>query len=85
MRRGFLSAPPPALRRAKLDNLALVPASLLPCKHEYQRIANRLPAGATLSGLPRTMSRSRRTLERVTSLIRTKGHAVTTIAAGRFG
>jgi hypothetical protein len=35
-RRSF-SLPPPAVRKARLDNLALVPASLLPYKKEQTR------------------------------------------------
>jgi hypothetical protein len=38
-----LSRPPKAVRKARLDNVALVPASLLPRKGKYQRIANNLP------------------------------------------
>jgi hypothetical protein len=45
-------APPPALRKAHLDNLAIVPASLLPGKAEWQALANALPAGSTLIVLP---------------------------------
>lgn len=40
--------PPRALRRARPDNLALVPANLLPFKGQYQAIANDLPTGTTL-------------------------------------
>jgi hypothetical protein len=44
--------PPQALRKAKLDNLVLVPASLLPLKGRYQAIANQEVAGTTLIVLP---------------------------------
>ena len=40
--------PPRVLRKAQLDNLALVPASLLPFKEQYQQIANELPHGVSL-------------------------------------
>ena len=47
--RPFIIGEPPApLKRAKLDNIALVPASLLPLKETYQPIANKLPAGSVL-------------------------------------
>jgi len=36
--------PPEALQKARLDNIALVPASLLPLKSTYKRIANNLPS-----------------------------------------
>lgn len=49
-----LSRPPRALRRSAvhLDNLALVPASLLPFKAQWQAIANDLPEGQILIVLP---------------------------------
>ena len=42
-----VSSPPPALRKARLDNFALLPASLLPFKAEYQAIANQQAPGTT--------------------------------------
>lgn len=71
--------PPRALKRAKLDNLALVPASLLPYKAEYQAIANQQPPGTTLVVLPARDSLPRRTLERVATLMQEKGQPVTVI------
>ena len=46
--------PPRALRRpdVRLDNLALVPVSLLPFKTEWQTVANRLPESGVLIILP---------------------------------
>ena len=38
-----IGKPPRAIRKAKLDNIALVPASLLFRKGKYQTIANNLP------------------------------------------
>jgi hypothetical protein len=66
----IVSSPPPALRKAKLDNLALLPASLLPFKAEYQAIANEQPPGTTLVVLPATDSLPRRTLEQVAARMR---------------
>ena len=73
--------PPRALRKAKLDNLVLVPASLLSYKAEYQAIANQQPPGTTLVVLPTGDSLSRRTLERVATRMRAKGQAVQTVQA----
>jgi hypothetical protein len=73
--------PPRSLRRAKLDNLALVPASLLPFRAEYQAIANQQPAGTTLVVLPVPECRQRSTLECVANGLRAKGRRVTTISA----
>jgi hypothetical protein len=46
--------PPRALARrgVQIDNAALVPASLLPLKTEWQAIANELPRGDILIVLP---------------------------------
>ena len=68
--------PPRALRKAKLDNLALLPASLLPFKAEYQAIANQQAPGTTLVVLPAHDSLPRRTLERVAIQMQAKGHSV---------
>jgi len=42
------SEPPGRLKKARLDNITLVPASLLPLKGTYQPLANRLPKGSIL-------------------------------------
>ena len=76
--------PPRALRGAKLDNVALVPASLLPYKAEYQAIANQQPPGSTLIVLPASETRQRQTLEQVASGLRAKGRHVATVQARRF-
>lgn len=74
-----LSAPPRSLRRAKLDNLALVPGSLLPFKAKWQAIANELPSGDVLIVLPSQTQRQRKTFESVVDLMRAQGHRVTTV------
>jgi hypothetical protein len=71
-----LGSPPPALRKARLDNLALLPASLLPFKAKYQAIANQQPEGTTLVVLPAGDSLPRRTLEQVAARLRAKGQPV---------
>jgi hypothetical protein len=76
--------PSKALRRARLDNLALVPASLLPFKSEWQAVANGLPKGGVLIILPETSRPSRKTTETVAALITANGHRVTTISAEQF-
>jgi len=40
---GHSSKPPAALRKAKLDNLVPVPASQLPFKDHWQKLAKQLP------------------------------------------
>ncbi len=43
-----IGKPPRAIRKVKLDNIALVPASLLYRKGKYQTIANNLPRQGVL-------------------------------------
>jgi len=73
--RSFTS-PPRALHKAKLDNLALLPASLLPFKAEYQAIANQQAPGTILVVLPTSDSLPRRTLERVITRMQARGQPV---------
>jgi len=65
-----------------MDNVALVPASLLPFKARWQAVANDLPRGDILIVLPDSASAARRTLQSIGTILKTKGHQVTTIAAG---
>lgn len=81
MRPHRLSYPPPALRRAKLDNLALIPARLLPFKAEWQDVANSLPQGDVLVVLPENDRPARKSFELVATLLQAKGYRVTTIPA----
>ena len=67
-------------RALRLDNLALVPASLLPHKAVYQRLANRLPAGAVLVVLPVEETPEKRTLQEAAARLRAKGHAIATLS-----
>jgi hypothetical protein len=72
-------APPPALHKAHLDNLAIVPASRLPNKAEWQVLANTLPAGSTLIVLPHKSGAARAALERISRSLAVHGSRVTTI------
>ena len=78
------TAPSPALRRAKLDNLALVPANLLPFKSEWQAIANGLPKGNILVVLPETNQPLRKAMDTVVDILEADGHRVTTLPAHHF-
>jgi|SRR5579859_1501819 len=72
-------APPRALRHARLDNIALVPASLLPQKARYQAIANGLPQGDVLIVLPDPTTHEHQVLAATARLFAAKGHHVTTV------
>jgi len=73
--------PPKLLQQARLDNLAIVPASLLPYKVEYQALANQQPPGTTLIVLPVPHTRERATFERVVYCLRARGQRIATVSA----
>ncbi len=75
---------PRAIRKAKLDNLALVPASLLPFKEQWQEVANSEPGEHVLIILPKVENRPRNVLQRVAAQLREHGHAVTMLSAKEF-
>ena len=77
-----LSEPPVMLQKVRLDNIALVPASLLPLKGTYQPIANTLPKGSVLC-VPQTQ-RQQKILAQVASFLRDKGHQVITLPIERI-
>jgi hypothetical protein len=70
---------PRAVRRARLDNVALVPASLLPRKGKYQKIANNLPKGGILICQTDKKPRLRAILGRVAQFLQENGHFVRTL------
>ncbi len=75
------SATPDRGRGLRLENLALVPASLLPHKATYQRLADQLPAGAVLVVLPTEETAEKHTLQTAAARLLAKGHPVTTLSA----
>jgi hypothetical protein len=74
-----ISRPPKAVRQARLDNVALVPASLLPRKGKYQKIANNLPRGGVLICQTHKKQRISHILKRVASWLSENGHFVRTL------
>src|SRR6266480_5843777 len=69
--------PPRAILKARLDNIALVPASLLPLKGTYQPLANQLPRGSVLC-VPGTL-KQRTIMATVTRFFKDHGHTVITM------
>jgi hypothetical protein len=65
------------------DNLAIVPANLLPYKARYQALANTLPRGQILIILPASDSQTKTTLQKTAELIRATGRSVTTLSSKR--
>ena len=68
--------PPKALLKAKLDNIAIVPASMLPLKKTLQELINTLPQGAVFLCHAEENTKQRKLLERVEETFRQQGHAV---------
>ncbi len=75
------TTPPESLRRAKLDNLALVPGNLLPQKELWQKVANTLPEGGALIVLPTDNPGQKQILLAVAKLLAQEGHQVRVISA----
>ena len=71
-----LTHPPEALLKARLDNIAIVPASMLGLKALWQTAANTLPQGGVLLCHSQQNTRQRKLLERVGETFRQQGHAV---------
>ena len=71
-----ITNPPQAILNARLDNIAIVPASLLGMKALWQTAANTLPKGGVLLCHTQQNTRQRRLLERIGETFRQQGHAV---------
>jgi len=67
-----LAEPPARLKKARLDNITLVPASLLPLKGTYTELANQLPTGSVLC-VPGTQ-KQRTIMATVTKFFKDHGH-----------
>jgi hypothetical protein len=72
-----ISEPPVRLKKAKLDNIALVPASLLPLKGTYQSVANSYPTGSVLY-VPGTI-KQKKIVATITQFFRDHGRQVITL------
>ena len=68
--------PPKALLKAKLDNIVIVPASMLPLTRMLKEKVNTLPKGAVFLCYAEENTRQRKLLERVEETFRQQGHAV---------
>src|SRR6266487_6374592 len=71
-----LTNPPKALLKARHDNIAIVPASMLPFQKTLQRLINTLPQGAVFLCHAEENTRQRKLLEREEETFRQQGHAV---------
>jgi hypothetical protein len=77
-----LTNPPKALLKARLDNIAIVPASMLPLTKIMKEKVNMLPEGGVFLFYTQENSRQRKILERVEETFREQGHAVKSMSVG---
>jgi hypothetical protein len=67
--------PPKRLQKARMDNIAIIPASLFLQSENYKTLAKRVPVGTP------SQSKLRKVLETVAMFLEEDGHLVTTIPA----
>jgi len=77
-----ISEPPARLKKARFDNIALVPASLLPLKETYISLANTYPTGSVLC--IQGTQRQQKIMAKVTSFFRDHGRSVITMPMERI-
>jgi hypothetical protein len=71
-----LTNPPKALLKARMDNIAIIPASMLPLTKIVKEKVNTLPKGGVFLCYAQENIRQRKILERVEETFREHGHAV---------
>jgi hypothetical protein len=74
--------PPQAILNARLDNIAIVPASMLPLTDTLKAEVNTLPKGGVFLCYAKENSRQRKILEQVGETFREQGHAVKSMSVG---
>jgi hypothetical protein len=77
-----LTNPPKAILKARLDNIAIVPASMLPLTETLKEKVNTLPKGGVFLCYAQENNRQRKILERVEETFREHGHAVKSMSVG---
>jgi hypothetical protein len=77
-----LTNPPKALLKARMDNIAIVPASMLPLTQTLKEKVNTLPKGGVFLCYAQENSRQKKVLERVEESFREQGHVVKSMAVG---
>jgi len=68
--------PSKVLLKAQRDNIAIVPASMLPLTQAVQQVLDNLPQGAVFLCHAEENTRQRKLLERVEEAFREQGHTV---------
>jgi hypothetical protein len=75
-----LTSPPKALLKARLDNIAIVPASMLPLPQTLKEKVNTLPQGGVVLCYAAENTRQKKILERVGETFREQGHVVRSLS-----
>jgi hypothetical protein len=75
-----LTNPPQVLLNARLDNIAIVPASMLPLTQTLKEKVNTLPKGGVFLCYAQENSRQKKILERVEETFREQGHVVRSLS-----
>ena len=75
---------PGTLTRARFDNVALIPASLLPFKLQWQQLADGLPSGSALIVIPAPGSSQSEAVEQIAASFATKGWSVNLLPASEI-
>jgi hypothetical protein len=68
--------------KGRLDNIAIVPASMLPLTKKLKEKVNTLPQGAVFLCYAEENPRQRKLLERVGEKFREQGHVVRSLSGG---
>ncbi len=71
--------PPTPLLKAKLDNLSLVPASMLPLKGQFKALANSYPQGTVVIYYSEQNIKQSKILNNVSQHLKSKGYQVADI------
>jgi len=72
--------PPQELLKARLDNIAIVPASMLPFTKVLKEKVNTLPKGTVFLCYAQENTRQRKLLERVEKTFQQQGHVVRSLS-----
>jgi prephenate dehydrogenase len=80
-----LTRPPQAIQRAKLDHIAIVPASMLTGKESLQEKVKKLPRRQVFLCHTKENTKQRQVLERVKEIFRHLGYAVTLLSVEQAG
>jgi hypothetical protein len=75
-----ITNPPKALLKARMDNIAIVPASMLPLTDTLKKKVNTLPKGGVFLCYAKENSRQKKILERVEESFREHGHVVRSLS-----